>query len=175
MLKRIPAYGLLVVALVLGAAFQAHTQQATPEFEFKAVMVEMRDGVKLNTHIFTPKGQTSLTGPLPMILERTPYQAALGGNFDIFLTRLDASGQRVEFSTYLGGTGLESTSGEPGFWFTGSAGGLAVDQGGNAVLTGRTMSRDFPVKNAFQPASPCFSTLFIREGTHEPNPHSAQS
>ncbi|MBP6821455.1 MAG: CocE/NonD family hydrolase [Acidobacteria bacterium] len=50
-------------------------QQASPSFEFKAVMVPMRDGVKLNTHIFTPKNQS---GPLPMILERTPYQAQAG-------------------------------------------------------------------------------------------------
>jgi putative CocE/NonD family hydrolase len=74
-MKRIIAYQLFVIALVLGAAFQAHTQETAPAFEFKAVMVEMRDGVKLNTHIFAPKGQTT---PLPMILERTPYQAQNG-------------------------------------------------------------------------------------------------
>ncbi len=74
-MKRIPAYGVLIVALVLGAAFQARTQDTAPAFEFKAVMVEMRDGVKLNTHIFAPKGQTA---PLPIMLERTPYQAQSG-------------------------------------------------------------------------------------------------
>lgn len=74
-MKRIIAYQLFVVALVLGGTFQAHTQETAQAFEFKAVMIPMRDGVKLNTHIFVPKGQTA---PLPMILERTPYQAALG-------------------------------------------------------------------------------------------------
>jgi putative CocE/NonD family hydrolase len=50
-------------------------QQASPSFDFQAVMVPMRDGVKLNTHIFAPKNQS---GPLPIILERTPYQAQGG-------------------------------------------------------------------------------------------------
>jgi putative CocE/NonD family hydrolase len=80
MLKRrsvygLPAYGLFVAALVLGAVFQGRTQEIAHAFEFRAVMVPMRDGVKLNTHIFAPKGQTQ---PLPMILERTPYQAQSG-------------------------------------------------------------------------------------------------
>lgn len=74
-MKRITSYGLLVVALIFAAAFQAHTQQAVQAFDFQAVMVPMRDGVKLNTHIFTPKNQT---GSLPMILERTPYRAPEG-------------------------------------------------------------------------------------------------
>ncbi len=74
-MKRITAYGLFIVVLILAAAFQAQTQDAVQAFEFKAVMIPMRDGVKLNTHIFTPKNQTS---PLPMILERTPYQAPTG-------------------------------------------------------------------------------------------------
>ncbi len=71
-----------VCLLIAAAAFSAPrnysanaSQQALAAFDFQAVMVPMRDGVKLNTHIFTPKNQTS---PLPMILERTPYQAAMG-------------------------------------------------------------------------------------------------
>ncbi|MGE0882670.1 MAG: CocE/NonD family hydrolase [Blastocatellales bacterium] len=77
MFKRITGYGLpiqtlLVVALVFAAAFQAQTQDSVQAFEFKAVMIPMRDGVKLNTHIFMPKNQTAV---LPIILERTPYQA----------------------------------------------------------------------------------------------------
>lgn len=80
MFKRIAAYGLpiqvlLVVALVLAAAFQVRTQDAAQAYDFKAVMIPMRDGVKLNTHIFAPKNQA---GPLPIILERTPYQAPTG-------------------------------------------------------------------------------------------------
>ncbi|MFC2166265.1 CocE/NonD family hydrolase, partial [Acidobacteriota bacterium] len=45
-------------------------------FEEKtAVMIPMRDGIKLYTEIYHPKG---FTEPLPIILERTPYQANPG-------------------------------------------------------------------------------------------------
>ncbi|MFN0109998.1 MAG: CocE/NonD family hydrolase [Blastocatellia bacterium] len=67
--------GLLIAAFVFTTAPSSFTQTPAAAFEFKAVMVPMRDGVNLNTHIFTPKNQTS---PLPMILERTPYQAPTG-------------------------------------------------------------------------------------------------
>ncbi|MEK7833774.1 MAG: CocE/NonD family hydrolase [Acidobacteriota bacterium] len=70
---------LLVVAFVFSATNQSFTQQpAAQTFEFQAVMVPMRDGVKLNTHIFAPKRHSALAAPLPMILERTPYQAPTG-------------------------------------------------------------------------------------------------
>ncbi len=36
-------------------------------------MIPMRDGVKLQTAIFTPK---RATGPLPMLFRRTPYGVA---------------------------------------------------------------------------------------------------
>jgi len=45
-------------------------------FEKKtAVMIPMRDGIKLYTEIYIPKG---FTEPLPIILERTPYHANPG-------------------------------------------------------------------------------------------------
>lgn len=67
---------ILVVAFTAPQALRANAdQQAAQSFEFTSVMVPMRDGVKLNTHIFAPKNQVS---PLPMILERTPYQAPTG-------------------------------------------------------------------------------------------------
>src|SRR5271157_1227397 len=46
-------------------------QQYKPEyFTFQEVMVPMRDGVRLQTVILTPKDQKE---PLPIILRRTPY------------------------------------------------------------------------------------------------------
>jgi hypothetical protein len=62
-----------------------------------------------------------------------------GGNFDAFVTKLDAAGARV-YSTYLGGSALEG-----GY-------GIAVDAAGNAYVTGRTTSTDFPTLNASQPS-----------------------
>jgi len=42
----------------------------TAPFTFKEVMIPMRDGVHLQTVIFTPTNQTS---PLPILIDRTPY------------------------------------------------------------------------------------------------------
>ncbi len=79
MIKRIPLYGLLVAIFMLVAVFPAGTQQRAPEaFEKSNAMIAMRDGVRLNTNIFAPK---NTSGPLPIILERTPYQAHENANW----------------------------------------------------------------------------------------------
>jgi len=59
-------------------------------------------------------------------------QGAIGGSFDIFVTKLNATGSALTFSTYLGGNGVD-----PG-------NGIAVDSSGNAYVTGRTNSTNFP-------------------------------
>ena len=71
------------------------------------------------------------------------FQAAIGssgGNSDAFVTKLNATGSALVYSTYLGGGG-----GDIGF-------GIAVDSSGNAYMTGRTSSSNFPTANAFQAA-----------------------
>jgi Beta-propeller repeat len=60
--------------------------------------------------------------------------------FDVFVTKLAASGSSAVYSTYLGGSGDDRGT------------GIAVDSSGNAYVTGYTNSADFPVANAFQPA-----------------------
>jgi hypothetical protein len=69
-----------------------------------------------------------------------PFQATLSGQSDVFVSKFDASGAVLVYSTYLGGAGRESTF------------GIAVDAEGNAYLTGQTNSINFPTVNAFQPA-----------------------
>jgi hypothetical protein len=61
------------------------------------------------------------------------------GITDAFVTRLNANGSVLLFSTYLGGS-----DGEAGT-------GIAVDAMGNAYVTGSTGSSAFPTANAFQP------------------------
>ena len=63
------------VAAVEPPLREAH---ARDDFTVREEMVPMRDGVKLYTVILTPKAST---GPLPLLLERTPYDATrvLGG------------------------------------------------------------------------------------------------
>lgn len=60
-------------------------------------------------------------------------QTALAGQTDVFLTKLDASGTVALYSTFLGGTGPETSR------------GFAIDILGNAFVTGATNSPDFPV------------------------------
>ena len=57
----------------------------------------------------------------------------MGGAFDAFLTKLNASGSGLVYSTYLGGTGDDLAI------------GVALDASGNAYVAGRTTSTDFPV------------------------------
>ena len=55
-----------------------------------------------------------------------------GGIFDAFVTKLNASGAALGYSTFLGGSGADR-----GY-------GVALDGAGNAYLTGYTESTDFP-------------------------------
>ena len=52
--------------------------------------------------------------------------------FDAFVTKLDATGSRLVFSTYLGGSDDDVGS------------GIAVDAAGSAYVTGDTTSTNFP-------------------------------
>src|SRR5262249_25894398 len=68
-----------------------------------------------------------------------PVQPTLTGFENTFVSKLNASGSGLLYSTYLGGTGVEG----------GAA--IAVDSSGNAYITGSTNSTDFPTANASQP------------------------
>jgi hypothetical protein len=67
-------------------------------------------------------------------------QGAFGGGFtDAFITKLNAGGSALVYSTYLGGT-----SNDDGF-------GIALDASGNAYAVGTTSSGNFPITpGAFQ-------------------------
>jgi Beta-propeller repeat len=62
---------------------------------------------------------------------------------NVFVTKLDADGDSLIYSTYLGGSGSGTFSGDFGY-------SIAVDAEGHAYVTGETSSCDFPTKNAFQ-------------------------
>jgi len=66
------------LAFVPNGSALAQSQQTPPvdyssQFDKTDVMIATRDGVKLHTEIYAPK---HATGPLPIILERTPYGIA---------------------------------------------------------------------------------------------------
>jgi hypothetical protein len=78
----------------------------------------------------------SLDFPTSNALQPNP-----GGNSeegDVFVAKFNPEGLLV-YSTYLGGSSYDDGM------------GIAVDEDGNAYLTGRTQSPDFPTKNALQP------------------------
>jgi hypothetical protein len=65
-------------------------------------------------------------------------QASFGGGKDAFALKLNATGNTLIYSTYLGGTNTDS----------GTA--VAVDSSGNAYVAGDTLSANFPVLGAAQ-------------------------
>jgi hypothetical protein len=57
------------------------------------------------------------------------------GNLDVFVTKVNAAGTALVYSSYIGGNGGDRCL------------GIAVDSSGNAYLTGETISTDFPRVN----------------------------
>jgi hypothetical protein len=72
---------------------------------------------------------------------KNTFQSTYGGNGDAFVTKLNASGNALVYSTYLGGSLADY----------GQA--IAVDASGNAYVAGYTYSTDFPTENPFQASS----------------------
>jgi putative CocE/NonD family hydrolase len=61
---------LCIAAALLITADVGAQQTPNPAFTFEEVMIPMRDGVRLQTVVFTP---TDKTGSLPILFRRTPY------------------------------------------------------------------------------------------------------
>jgi hypothetical protein len=82
-----------------------------------------------------------------------------GGCWDAFVTRLQADGKGLIFSTYLGGNDVE--------WIDRGM-GVALDRFGTAYVTGMTGSSNFPRLNAYQfvygGQIDAFVTRFNRKG-----------
>ena len=86
---------ILIVGVLFGlgdtvsAAGAPSASTATADFEVSEVMIPMRDGVRLQTEILTPKGQKQ---PLPILLRRTPYGVPEDGRLPASLKALAADG-----------------------------------------------------------------------------------
>lgn len=68
---------------------------------------------------------------------------------DAFVAKVPGSGSKLAYSTYLGGAGVESAL------------GIAVDPVGAVYITGQTLSKNFPVKNAYQGTLAGFANAFL--------------
>lgn len=95
-------------------------------------------------------GNTYLTG----VTTSGDFPRAASATFtpplDVFVTRLNAAGTALVYSTYLGGSGSADVGS-----------GIAVDAAGNAYVTGTTNSPDFPTRNPMQPALNGVADAFI--------------
>ena len=60
------------------------------------------------------------------------FDTVANGAFDIFLLKLNPTGSGLVYSTYIGGSDMDS------------AGGLAIDSAGNAYVAGGTASLNYP-------------------------------
>jgi hypothetical protein len=65
-------------------------------------------------------------------------QPTLAGLSDAFISKINSNGSAFVYSTFLGGASIEIGA------------GISVDDGGDAYVTGVTLSADFPVHNALQ-------------------------
>jgi uncharacterized protein (TIGR03437 family) len=80
---------------------------------------------------------------------KNAIQSKSGGSGDAFLTKLNATGSALIYSTYLGGNAID----------TGSA--IALDPAGNVYVLGTTFSSDFPTKNAYQSTKGAQQDAFV--------------
>lgn len=91
-----------------------------------------------------PNGNVGVTGPTysANFPTRNPFQAALVGTRDVFVTVLSPSGSDLVFSTYLGGTeNLESYE---------TSNDIAFSPSNTVCVVGRTDSTNFPVAAPLQ-------------------------
>lgn len=81
-----------------------------------------------------------------------PIDATLGSHAvdDAFVTKFNPSGSALVYSTYLGGGSADDPY------------AIAIDQAGNAYITGRTNSSDFPLTNPIQTTRTAFD-MFVTE------------
>jgi len=83
-------------------------------------------------------------------------QPVYGGGADAFVTKFNAAGSALVYSTYLGGSGDDQGS------------EIAVDSSGNAYVRGITSSANFPTRNPFQPTNGGGQDLFVAKISDTP-------
>jgi hypothetical protein len=79
----------------------------------------------------------------------SPFRGTNSGGRDGFVARLNAAGNTLMYSTYLGGSGLELVF------------GIALDVQGNFYVSGSTTSTSFPTANPYQSSLRAMRDVFV--------------
>ncbi len=95
-------------------------------------------------------GSTNSGGLPPFPTTPGAFDTALGGVTDAFVTKLNAAGAALTYSTYLGGSQIDIGN------------GIAVDGVGNTYVTGSTDSDNFPTADSpFQSTRAGLTDAFV--------------
>ena len=87
------------------------------------------------------------------------YEESLTGKYDAFVTKVDVKWDRLQYSTYIGGSNYDT------FNYS------TINHDDQIILIRETVSNDFPTKNAFQKINGGGSdTFLITLHTAEPIP-----
>jgi len=110
-------------------------------------------GIALDSsgNVYVTGSTTTTDFPVTPGAFQTMFGGASDGFGDAFVTKLNASGSALVYSTYLGGSADDFGS------------SIAIDSSGNAVVTGFTASPNFPLSNAFQSKSGGGTDAFVAE------------
>ena len=101
-------------------------------------------------HAYVTGFTTSTNFPVTAEAFGTAFHGPAGSLSDVFVAKFDRPGTGLIYATYLGGSNQDE------------AGGIAVDSGGSAYVTGITHSADFPVTaGAFQAATDGSGDAFV--------------
>lgn len=107
--------------------------------------------IDASSNIYIAGSTTSIDFPVvpPVATPPSAFQTALAAAPDVFVTKLNAAGSAIAFSTYLGGDGADTTA------------GVAADSAFNVVVAGTTTSSNFPTS-----ASSAFQAARTNAGAH---------
>lgn len=92
------------------------------------------------------------TASVNFTVNGAPFQGSYqGGSYDAFVTKLNAAGNGIVYSTYLGGNAFDAAI------------SIAVDSQGDAYVMGMTNSSNFPTTaGAFQTSKPGFDDFITK-------------
>jgi hypothetical protein len=135
-----PVEGSYVMASASSIAFRLgkydHSQPLVidPALVYSTYLGEGGVDGNLGAIAVDPAGNMYVTGSTlsPFPITSGVFQPSSGGNLDVFISKLNADGSALVYSTYLGGIGNDYN------------GEIAVDGAGDAYITGGTNSANFP-------------------------------